>query len=266
MNIKYLIDFLRDSSIDDVDIDGVDRFVIHTKILERKPMLNNVFTEFHHIFRRLDERYFTGQGTRIELGAGIAPIRDSYPDVLATDVLPGHHLDRVLDAENMDIPNNSVRAVYGQNCFHHFPNPERFFSEIDRVLAVGGGVILLEPYYGPFATFLYKRLFKTEGFDKEFQSWETPVSGPMNGANQALSYIIFDRDRAVFESKYQNLNIVHQECVDNYLKYLLSGGLNFKQLFPYVLSPLIDFVQWCLSPLNRHLSLHHIIVIRKESQ
>ena len=153
-----------------------------------------------------------------------------------------------------------------KNCFHHFPNPERFFSEIDRVLAVGGGVILLEPYYGPFATFLYKRLFKTEGFDKEFQSWETPVSGPMNGANQALSYIIFDRDRAVFESKYQNLNIVHQECVDNYLKYLLSGGLNFKQLIPYVLSPLIDFVQWCLSPLNRHLSLHHIIVIRKESQ
>ncbi len=234
-------------------------------MLARKPMLKNVFTEFHHIFRRLDEKYFTGQGTRIELGAGIAPIRDSYSDVLATDVVNVDHLDRVLDAENMDIPNNSVRVIYGQNCFHHFPHPERFFSEIDRVLSPGGGVILLEPYYGPFASFLYKRLFKTEGFDKEFPSWETPVSGPMNGANQALSYIIFNRDKAVFESKYPNLKIEHQERVDNYLKYLLSGGLNFKQLCPDVMTPLIDFTQWCLSPLNRWLSLHHIIVIRKES-
>lgn len=138
---------MRDSSINNIDIDEVDRFVIHAKILARKPLLKNVFTEFHHIFRRLDERYFIGQGTRIELGAGVAPIRDSYPDVLVTDVVQGPHLDRVLDAENMDIPSNSVRAIYGQNCFHHLPNPERFFSEIDRVLSVGGGVILLEPHH-----------------------------------------------------------------------------------------------------------------------
>ena len=95
----------------------------------------------------------------------------SFPDVLATDVVPGPHLDRVLDAENMNLPDGSVRVIYGQNCFHHFPHPDRFFSELDRVLALGGGVILLEPYYGPFATFLFKRFFKTECFDNEFPLW-----------------------------------------------------------------------------------------------
>lgn len=262
--MKWLINILRDPSIRDIDVDGVDRLHIHNNVLINKSLLRKVFIEFHHIFRRLDEQYLVGQGLRVELGAGIAPVRESYPDVLATDVVSEAHLDRVLDAEKMDIPDNSVRAFYGQNCFHHFPHPDRFFSELDRVLEPGGGVILLEPYYGPFASFLYKRLFKTEGFDKKFRSWETPAKGPMNGANQALSYIIFKRDKDEFELKYPTLKIVHQERVNNYMKYIFSGGLNFKQLCPDILAPLIDVVQWCLSPCSRLFSLHHVIVIRKK--
>jgi len=263
--MKWLIDLLLDSSTVDIDVDGVDRLAIHGRVLARKPMLRQVFTEFHHVFRRLDEEHLSGQGSRVELGAGIAPIRESYPDVLATDLVAGDHLDCELNAENMDMPDHSVRTIYGQNCFHHFPHPDRFFSELDRVLEPGGGVILLEPYHGFFASFLYKHLFKTEGFDKKIGSWETPASGPMNGANQALSYIIFERDKVEFESKYPALNIVHQERLDNYLKYLFSGGLNFKQLCPDVMMPFIDFVQWCLSPFSRLFALHHIIVIRKET-
>lgn len=262
--MRSIFDLLRDPSIDNIDVDGEDRLVIHGKMLARKPMLREVFTDFHHAFRRLDESFFFAQGLKIELGAGIAPIRDSYPDVLATDVVYGAHLDQVLDAERMDLPDNSVRTFYGQNCFHHFPHPDKFFCELDRVLLPGGGVILLEPYYGPFATFLFKRLFKTEGFDKNFLSWETPATGPMNGANQALSYMIFVRDKDEFERKYPNLKIVKQELCGNYIKYLLSGGLNFRQLLPDWMSPLIQFIQFLLAPLNRWLALHHIVLIRKE--
>lgn len=262
--MRSMIDWLRDSSIENVDVDGEDRLVVHSKILARKKMLREVFKDFHKKFRNLDDKYFSGSGSRIELGAGIAPVRDSYPDVLATDVVNGSHLDRVLNAEEMDLPDGSVRAMYGQNCFHHFPHPDLFFSELNRVLAPGGGVILLEPYYGPFATFLYKRLFKTEGFDKQFQSWETPVAGPMNGANQALSYIVFVRDRLDFERKFPTLKIVHQECCQNHFKYLLSGGLNFRQLLPDWMVPLISLFQILLSPFDRWLSLHHIVVVRKQ--
>lgn len=264
--MKWLFEQLRDPSIDSVDVDGKDRLVVHGKMLARKKMLRQVFLEFHHVFRKLDDELLTAGGMRIELGAGVAPIRESYSDVLATDVVYSEHLDRVLDAEKMDITDDSVRVIYGQNCFHHFPHPDRFFLEVDRVVSAGGGVILLEPYYGPFASFLYKRLFKTEGFDKEFPSWETPVAGPMNGANQALSYVIFVRDRAEFEKKYPGLKIVHQEVCRNYLKYLLSGGLNFRQLVPNWMIPLVNLLQVLLSPFNRWLALHHIVVIRKQSK
>src|SRR4029077_13502921 len=130
----------------------------------------------------------------------------------------------------------------------------------------GGGAILLEPYHGPFATLLFRRLFKTEGFDKQFPSWETPALGPMNGANQALSYIIFERDKRKFESDYPQLRVVHQERCHNQLKYLLSGGLNFRQLLPNWIAPVVNSVQMVLAPLDRWTALHQMIVIRKEPE
>jgi len=262
--VQKIIDLLRDPLLENVDVDSGDRFVAHGKMLARKRMMREVFTEFHHTFHDLDEEFFSAQGLKIELGAGIAPIRNTYPDVLATDIVDGQHLDRTLNAEEMDLSDNSVRVIYGQNCFHHFPHPDRFFSELERVLNPGGGAILLEPYYGLFATFLFKRLFKEETFDKDFPSWDVPADGPASGANQALSYMVFKRDKALFERKHPDLKIVHQELCRNHFKYLLSGGLNFKQLLPDFMSPLIDVSQTLLSPLNRWMSLHHIIVIKKD--
>ncbi|TKB26346.1 class I SAM-dependent methyltransferase [Desulfopila sp. IMCC35006] len=247
-----------------MNVDGDERLAIHSMMLDNKQMLRQVFTEFHHLFHRLDNRFFSAKGIRVEVGAGVVPIKGSYSDVLATDIVPGPGLDRVINAEDMDLDDGSVRVVFGQNCFHHFPRPELFFLELERVLSPGGGVILLEPYYGPFASFLYKQLFKTEGFDKNFPSWETPVIGPMNGANQALSYIVFVRDKHEFQQKFPTLKIVHTEPCANYLKYLVSGGLNFRQLCPDWAIPILSLAQGILSPFNCWLALHHVIVLRKE--
>jgi hypothetical protein len=99
--MKYLFDLLRDPTVRNMDVDGGDRLRVHAQILSRKPMLRDVFTEFHHIFNRLDHRFLTASGLRIELGAGVAPIRDSFPDVLATDLMMGPGLDCMINAENM---------------------------------------------------------------------------------------------------------------------------------------------------------------------
>ncbi|WP_261978303.1 hypothetical protein [Pseudomonas fluorescens] len=62
-----------------MDVDGIERLELHDKVLGRKRMLREVFVEFHHAFHRLAARYFTAQGLEVELGAGIAPMRNSYP-------------------------------------------------------------------------------------------------------------------------------------------------------------------------------------------
>lgn len=258
-----LLDLLRDPLLDGMDVDGVNRLELHRKMLGKKRMLRETFVEFHHLFRKLDGQYLTGEGVEVELGAGVSPMRDSYPEVLATDIVDTPHLDRVINAEAMDLADNSVRTIYGQNCFHHFPHPDQFLNELDRVLVPGGGAILLEPYYGPFASFMYRRLFRTEGFDKAYPSWESPAIGPMNGANQALSYIVFIRDHDQFKLKHPMLKIEYQKPAGNYLKYLLSGGLNFRQILPDSFTGIIGFIEKLIVPLNRWFALHHVIVIRK---
>lgn len=264
--MRLLLDWLRDPLLDEMDVDGENRLALHDMMLQKKRMLREVFTDFHHTFRNLELKLLSGDGAKVELGAGVSPMRDSYPEVLATDIVAAPNLDKVVNAEAMDFPDGSVKVIYGQNCFHHFPHPARFFHELNRVLVPGGGAILLEPYYGPFATFLYKRLFRTEGFDKAYPSWETPVAGPMNGANQALSYIVFIRDKELYEKMYPNLKIVYQELAGNYLKYLISGGLNFRQLLPDSCTRLLGLIEKAISPLNKWVALHHVLVIRKADE
>ena len=261
--MRGLLDRLREPGSDSLDLDGAARLEWHRSVLARKRMTREVFLECHALLRLLDQQYLTGEGLAIEVGAGAAPMQDRDPAVVSADVVYGPHLDCVLDAQRIGLRASSLRVLYAQNAFHHFPKPERFFGELERVLSPGGGAVLLDPFYGPAATFLFKRLFRSEGFDKTYPSWETPAVGPMNGANQALSYVVFVRDRERFEARFPSLRIVHSEPVGNYLRYLVSGGLNFRQLLPDRTIPALRLLERVSSPLRRLFALHHVIVLKK---
>lgn len=246
-----------------LDLDGEARLAFHRAVLGRKRMIREVFTDFHTLFRRLETRYLDGTGLAVEVGAGVAAMRDSYPGVLSTDVVFGRHLDCVMDAQALPFADESVRVVYAQNSFHHLPDPERFLAELARALSPGGGALLLEPYHGPAASFVYPRLFRSEGFDKRAPDWRVATAGPMHGANQAQSYVVFVRDRARFEARFPTLEIVHREPLRNYVRYLASGGLNFRQLVPDAACTPLRALEWALAPLRRWLALHHVLVLRK---
>lgn len=255
--------FFQEKLCKSIDMDGDERLLLHHKVLKKKPLLQSTFKEFHHLFKALNHQFISGTGLEVELGAGVSLMRDTYPEVLATDVVPASHLDKVIDAEAMDFSDMSVRVFYAQNCFHHLSSPRKFFEELDRVLVVGGGAILIEPYFSPFSSFIHKRLFQEETFDKQAPFWETSYTGAMSNANQALSYVVFIRDVLQFEQSYPTLKIVHQSRISNYLKYLLSGGLNFRQLIPECLHFTLPTIQKILKPLDRWLALHHVIVLKK---
>jgi hypothetical protein len=78
---------------------------------------------------------------------------------------------------------------------------------------------------------LYPRLFKTEDFDIE-GSWNGANEHAMIGANQALSFIVFNRDQEYFSSTFPNLRIVQNLPVPFGFRYILTGGLNFRRLAP----------------------------------
>ena len=85
----------------------------------------------------------------------------------------------------------------------------------------------------------------------------------MTGANQALSYIVFNRDKARFQKLFPQLEIIYHAPLTNQIRYLLSGGLNFRQLVPDVLNGPLKGLEMLLAPLARMLALHHVLVLRK---
>jgi SAM-dependent methyltransferase len=257
--------YLQEPRLKGVNPDSDEMLVVHSKILYEKPMMRAVFGEFYDKCISLDERYFGSvKGKRIEIGAGVSFFKKKYPEIISTDVKTAPNLDMVVDAQNMPFENESVRSIYGINCFHHFPDPDKFFRELERTLVKGGGAVLIDPFYGTIARRFYKKIFDQETFDMEQKEWSNSTLGFMNNANQALSYIVFIRDRKEWEKKYPGLEIVAHKPLNNYMRYLLSGGLNFRQVLPSFFSPLIRFFEFLFIPLNYVFALHHVIVIRKK--
>src|SRR5437879_3919967 len=105
------------------DLDGEARLQAHAAVLKRKRILSDVFAEMNALFLALESQYLSGAGLRIELGAGVAPLRVTDPAVKSSDVVPSSHLDLVVDAQRMPFKNGEVKTLFGQNCFHHFSDP-----------------------------------------------------------------------------------------------------------------------------------------------
>lgn len=248
----------------DFDPDSTDRLDVHGEVFRSKPELLEVFDEIHHEFLRLEERFACcPRGSRVELGSGVHPLCRTDPDVISSEIISGSQVDLVFDGQAFPFSTGSLSAIFLQNVFHHFSRPERFFAEAKRVLVSGGVAILFEPYFSMGASLLYPRLFATEGFDKKMSGWNVTESGAMTGANQALSYIIFHRDRAKFGREFPTLEIVWESPFSNWPRYLASGGLNFRRILPRWSFPIMKAVEPRLGRAHSLLGLHHFVVLRK---
>lgn len=254
---------MRETSLKNIDIDGDARIAAHSRILKTKPMLQKVFAENFRVMLDGADRWFSATGERLELGSGAVSIKAISKDIITSDIVPSQYNDLVLDGQDMSFEDDSLAVIFAQNVFHHFNDPEKFLSEASRTLKNGGGIVLLEPYHGPLASFIYKFMITEEDFDKSQRGWKSDTTGPMLDANQALSFIVFDRDYETFRSKFPEFELVSTEIRGNYLRYILSGGLNFKSLTPSWMEPVLTFLEGGLSPFRRLFGIHHIIFIRK---
>ena len=81
--------------------------------------------------------------------------------------------------------------------------------------------------------------------------------------NDLTGCITHDRER--FENRFPVLELVEQKWIRNYPRYLLSGGLNFRQLLPTFSIPLLKAMEVLLLPLGRLTALHHYVVLRKRA-
>lgn len=261
MNISRFVNFLKEPSKRNVVEDQDFRLQIDQQIMLRKKAFLDVVNDIQTEMIQAASLNETKSGLNFELGAGVLPMNANFGNVLSTDVVPSSHLDGILDATNLDLDDQSTQTLFLQNTFHHIPDPQAFFSEAQRVLIKGGRIIIVDPYDNLLSGLIYPRLFVTENYNKSGQ-WNDASDHAMIGANQALTHIVFRRDVQLFLDSNPGLKLVDARPLKSGFRYLLTGGLNFRQLLPKLLLDLIRVLErYRIIP--NFLAIHWLIVLEK---
>ena len=195
------------------------------QIIQDKPFLRLIYQEWYQILMtRLDSHQ-----TILELGSGAGFLKALYPFVITSEIMQVKNIDLVADASNLPFPEQSLDAIVMTDVLHHVPNPAYFFSEASRCLRPGGKVLMIEPWPTFWSKFVYQN-FHSEPFEVA-GGWTIPSSGPLSGANGALPWILFERDRIQFEQAFPHLRIKQVQLMMPFV-YLLSGGVSLRFSLP----------------------------------
>lgn len=246
-----------------LDIDSKEAVDVHKRIIKENPLLLRHYTFIYRYFKASDES-LAGMGLlSLEIGSGGGFLKEFLPEVITSDVVLAEGIDRVENADSLDFPDNSLKAVYANGVLHHLKDPAKCLFEVQRVLAPGGLFVCNEPSSTPFGYFMNKR-FHDEYTDKNAKDWglKSDGGGRLTGANMALPYIIFKRDAALFKETFKSLKI-RSIVYHDFLRYTLSGGLSYKPFVPACLFGLVNAKEAILKPLMFILGNNMLVTIQK---
>jgi SAM-dependent methyltransferase len=210
-------------------LDNPARIAEIRAVIDRKPALRRFYAGVYGRYAASLAKC-PKEGLAVELGSGGGFAQEVIPELLTTDVLPYDGVDRVIDATCMPFADRSVRFLCMTNVFHHIPDVVAFLREADRCLTAGGRLLMIDQHpgwiSGPVLRYLHHEPFLPTASD-----WRFDTTGPLSGANGALAWIVFVRDRARFVREFPTLRILNYGPFGP-LSYWLSGGLK----------------RWCLAP------------------
>lgn len=238
---------------------------IHHNAFNQKKILRNVFKIFYQNMLYYESKFaIKSDSFSVEIGSGYGFLSKYKDKIISSDIFYDPSLDLIFDAQSCPFKKNSIRSFFAINVLHHIQDPEKFFESLNNSLMEGGCIILIEPSDNLLSNFIHSNIHNNEFYDKNQKSWKNNlISSRLNGANQALAYIIFERDKKLFEKKYPSLSLVTNNYINNSFGYIVSGGVNFHQLLPDFMYPIVRLIEKLLSPMKKYWSLHKIYVLSK---
>ena len=211
-----------------MDVDDPRTTELRRQIIRSKRFLTRLYIEWYD---RIRARLPAGEGGVVELGSGAGFIKDRIPEAITTDVMPLEGVDMVLPADGrLPFGDGALRAIGMTDVLHHISAPARFLAEAARAVRPGGAIVMIEPWVTGWSRFIYRR-FHSEPFRPDAEQWEFPATGPLSGANGALPWMMFVRDRVRFDREFPKWCIASIEPLMPFA-YLLSGGVSMRALCP----------------------------------
>jgi len=206
-------------------VDDPRTTLLRHDIVQNKAFLRALYTEWYErICDALDKK-----NDILELGSGAGFLQQFLPGLITSEVFETPGVKLIANACNLPLQDQSLDAIVMTDVFHHIPDVGRFLGEAARCVRPGGKLVMIEPWRTAWSEWVYTHLH-SEPFSPE-SGWEIPNTGPLSGANRALPWIVFQRDRELFEARFRQWHIKNIEPMMAF-SYLLSGGVSMRSLMP----------------------------------
>ena len=211
----------------DLALDDPKTTVLRKEILNQKAFLRRIYQDWYcQILEKLPESH----ELVLELGSGPGFLKENLPDAITSEIFWEPEVDIVLNGLNLPFSPFSLSAILMTDVLHHIGDPRRFFNEASRCIPPLGRIIMVEPWVSQWSSLVYTYLHH-EPFNPDAATWEFQQTGPISGANIALPWMIFRRDKTVFEEEFPQWRIEKIFPMMPFV-YLLSGGVSLRSLIP----------------------------------
>lgn len=241
-----------------LDIDAPSTTRVRQELLRKKAFLRKTYEEW---YRSITRELPPESGPVLEIGSGAGFLGKYVPNLITSELFPVPGLSVVLNACSLPLAQNSLRAIVMTDVFHHIPDPCAFLDEAARPVRPGGRIIMIEPWNSLWARWVYTNLHH-EPFRPDAATWDFPSTGPLSGANGALPWIVFERDKDHLLSTFPQWELVSVHRTMPF-RYLLSGGVTYRGFVPAWTFPLWRGMEAILQPLSRHLAMFALIVLQR---
>ncbi len=197
--------------------------------IRRKAGLRQFYEDVYGQYAECLSRCPTG-GVVVELGSGAGFARECIPGLISSDVIVYRQVSCVFDARRMPFASDSLSAILMFNVFHHIADVAAFLSEASDLLKPGGRLLIVDQHPGWISAPIL-RYAHHEHYDPWARQWQFAADGPLSGANGALAWIVFQRNRELFQNQFPQLRLRHYKP-HSPLSYWLAGGLKSWSLLP----------------------------------
>ena len=246
-----------------LDVDSPDAVSVHQKIVHGNPLLQEVYRAWYsELLPSVEATAKLAPRPMVELGCGASHLEKYIPGVIKTDCVATINTDAVVDAQALPYGDSSLRAVFMTSLLHHLPDPEKCLREVERCLAPGGRLALVEPSNSRLQERLINLFSAYESHDDQVADWAGQPTGRLTNANTALAWVIFVRDRARFERTFAGLQFVEIRY-HTVLAGAVSGGMSFRPFLPAWTRPLVRAFEFVTGPVHRWLGTLMTVVLEK---
>jgi len=182
------------------------------------------------LYQRHIDLFSKSDGPAVELGTGESLLKNSYPDLVTSDIVESPEIDLVVDAHEMPFENDSIGNLTMFNVLYCLQQPLRFFVEAARVLKPEGRLIFTEPYISRFSYPIYKHVHSQycDLFDNVLRlpGGDSPIKSNQAMPTQLMKYYLED-----ILKQAPGLNLLSVSFHSSW-SYFLTGGRYAKLPIP----------------------------------